>query len=259
MFAFPNDASTFTRVYRLHLRYPSEPRWSYDEFGKRLFCATVFLTARGTAAPTGYPDCDTATPAATYATVPWHNDGNRGDETIETWLQPAAGAWYKASSLAAGAPSASRSEDVLDLIPGTVYARALRYELNGLYNSGVTNPLDPTTWPAESRDSFTTDATVAAPTGFIDDGQGGAYLYGGKYYADQAFAWNSGLDYPWELWVAINSSDIADAGLYLTGASGHHTTDTRLVNATQYYYWLRYSTPESDFTAALGPITYSGA
>ena len=145
------------------------------------------------------------------------------------------------------------------LIPNTVYARALRYELNGQYNSGAEDTLTPGGWPALSRDSFTTDATGGAPTNFAVGTQSGPYLYGHKYYSDQEFAWNSGLDYPWELWVAINSSDIADAGLYLTGASGHHTTDTRLVNATQYYYWLRYSTPESAFTTALGPISYSGA
>lgn len=260
MFAFPNDALTITRVYRLHLRYPNEPRWSYDVFGKELFCATVFLTARGSAVPTGYPDCDTATPASTYATLPWHNDGNRGDEMIETWLQPAAGAWYKASSVAAGAPSASGSVVVSSLTDGTVYARALRYELNGQYNVGAESAADPSLWPAASRDTFTTAATGGPPTGFADDGQSAPYEYGHKYYADQAFVWDAAPGDPWELWVAIGSSDIADAGLYLTGASGHHTTDTRLVNATQYYYWLRYSIPESSFTTpALGPITYSGA
>jgi hypothetical protein len=260
LFAFPNESDTLTRVYQLHLRYPTEPRWSYSEYGKRLYCAALFQTARTTAGPAGCPTADSEVVASTYVTLTYTNVGNRGDEMLEVWLKAAGGSWYRATTVAAGAPAASDDVLVEDLIPDKAYDWALRYELNGIYNTGAEDSGDPSAWPVASVDAFTTDAEEAAPLSFAAGDQGAPFLYGRKWYCEQAFSWSGVLDYPWELWVAIGSSSIGDASLLKVGSSGAATTETRLIGALEYYYWLRYSLPQSEFTTpAVGPIVYTGA
>jgi len=262
LFLFPSETEGTTRAYVLHVRDPRKLRWSYDVYGRRLTCATVFLSA-GASAPVGYPDGDSTSPIAitsTAATTRHVNHSNQGDETVEVWMRVnPAGAWSMEAEAPVSGVGDTQSIPVTGLTPDTLYDVARRYRKNGLYNAGAENTADPTAWPAASRDQVTTLNTVAAPTSFAAGDQVGPYLYGGKYYCDQPFTWDNPSGYPWQLYMST-TTDINDGIDQGSGSSGTGMTLTRGKDThTDYYFFLKFTVPLSDWTSpALGPIRFDG-
>lgn len=156
------------RVYVLDVRTPGEWKWAgYWPLGFTPHCAFTLVTGSQLAtAPTGHPEWGSATPAGTYVDLSVVHFAHDGDETLEIWLQPAAGAWYLARSLivTTSSPQLVRVPGAggAALTPGTAYDGALRYRRGVLYGAGYQSA-DPSTWPSVSRGSFTTVIDPPAP------------------------------------------------------------------------------------------------
>lgn len=220
-------------VYALSLR--TEPwRWHFDELGRTLRAGARVYSRPTEPAPEGHPEAAATTAiTGTSATANWTNVDADGDETVEVWLKPGAGAWERKTSVVA-TTAAAQSTVLSGLTAGTVYDMAFRYRRGGAYTPGYTSD-DPAEWPASSRTSFTTGAPASATIQTASWSRTGA--------AAEQIALSLTLADPTLQTRILRSTtgNVADAVLVETLAAG----DTSCIDASVggevgYTYWVRH-------------------
>lgn len=255
-FVHPATGETATRIYKLAVRDPDNPRWLYDT-RPRLLLAGAVLSAEAAAAPPGYPDYVAATNlfGSTGRMNVQHVD-NEGDENWELWLRPAAGAWYRAATVAVNGVGTTQYQDVA-LTPSTNYDAAWRYERGGLYNDGAEDASDPTTWPALSQGTFASGSLAAGPNTF-DASDCYITTVGIKDYVTYDFTWeNIGLCEILEATV----NDVNAATVVLTNQNNGNAFGYAKLEGTtgDWYYWVRGESPLTTPTALnQNPLSYLG-
>lgn len=159
LFCFPLPGQSRTLAFALSLWRPDAPRWSYWALEAPVLCAA--LTAPGVpvvAVPPGFASAVTTSGSVGEATgsvsVTWTHNDAVGDESVELWYKPAAGAW----SLAATVPVATGNPTQTAAFSAGVVAGA--YEVQVRYRRGTQvrdtyQSADPDTWPAGSRGTGT--------------------------------------------------------------------------------------------------------
>ncbi len=169
-------------AYVLHLRNPSEPRWSFRRYGVALAGGGMLYSgvsgpvsggspsgggggggAGGAAAPEAYADITSLVAIGNAgATVNWTNIGTLvGGELAEIWSRLGGGYWVLSKDNVAVA-GASESEAISGLYPGLINEIAVRFKLVGVYGPSYTSS-DPSLWPAVSRDTITLGAALTPP------------------------------------------------------------------------------------------------
>ncbi len=132
--------------------------WSYGQSasvrdtGALIFDSGSLIDALDEA-PTGFPSSVSADAGATEARIGWTNTGALENETAEVWVKPAGGNWTLAAQIAVA--GATQEAVVGSLSVAVDYDAAVRYRRGGRYTAGYED--DPSSWPATSRTTFTTE------------------------------------------------------------------------------------------------------
>jgi hypothetical protein len=94
-----------------------------------------------------------------------------------------------------------------------------------------------------------------APTNFVLDSIGAPYQYKTIWYVPVYLSWDNPYSYPWEIYESA-SDDVNSAVDSWTGGSGT-TTQRDRVRYTEWYYFIRYTSPLSNWTTP-GVYVYYG-
>jgi hypothetical protein len=152
------------RVYALTIRVGGNWKWSYWELGFPARSAW-YMPPTGfglLSAPTGFPSSPVASSIDdTTADITWDNNAQTGNETVEIWIKPDSGPWALNRSVAVNL-AATQVAGVTGLSAGEGQTVAVRYRRCPFYTAGY-GGIDPLTWPASSRSTFSTTLT-SVPT-----------------------------------------------------------------------------------------------
>ena len=183
-------------AFVLSLKNKESERWSFRQYGKRLFSASLSIPAEAPRAVTGgAPDTDppliyqqalTVNPLSITTsgfTLSWTN-ANAGTinwtEVVEIWLrnQTDNGSWYKHAEQSIGTnPTQDTDAVITSLLNDRTYEVALRTRNGVNYTYGYTSS-NPADWPSVSRTTVLTfGGTLAAPTNFSVE-RGEPYPFG---------------------------------------------------------------------------------
>ena len=273
LFAFPNRDLGKTRVYALSIREPQQPRWSYFEWARAIWCAGTLYSVPG-GPPTGYAQPTTLTVTGWYQlNLTWNNVGAIGDETVEVWFQDAAGLFGKVEEVPVSGASQSRTY----VYPTPIFALgdtvtvALRYRRGTSYATGYDNPVT-SGWSAGAITNSTKSvaipaAPIADPTGTFE-ADCRTYLYGGKTYLQIKVGATITIDHG-SLDIYLGSTNVfASASLAgrvaITGGLGSVVTSgwlgdwliTGVPPGTDHYYlWVQQRGPDG---ATSNPVAVAG-
>lgn len=168
-FAFPDPEAGVTLVYVLSLFRDDNPQWIYWTFPDAILTAALFSTGLdafniepGTAdnvVTTGSVGLSTAEASVTHDLL-----DVVGDETVEYWYKPSAGAWALHTSVPVNTSGPSMTTTLTGgaLVAGA-YDVAVRLKRGSRVAAGYEGS-DPTTWPSASKASGTI-VVIATPTG----------------------------------------------------------------------------------------------
>jgi hypothetical protein len=213
------DIATFIfgrRGYALSNETPGKPKWSYVEFpwevdsAFRLFPAVLDAP---TGWPTFFPVVDWQAVSDFYATpkIQYHNAD--GDEILEVWLKPAAGAWalYRQLDILDNAPSefVRVGNPYLPLlIANTLYDAAVRFRRGGQYTDGYKGVT-----PAEWANGVAGNTVDPDPDSFIQftttntQRSGLTAVWSRLDAANEQFlvSWDGGPNVATEVWQRISN------------------------------------------------------
>jgi len=190
---FPDRAAGKTRAYLLSIRDPDQPRWSYAEFQRALWCAgRVYKPTGGTGAPVGYPQITAFTLTGLSGPVSITNVSAIGDETIEVWVSINGGSYAKTQEvLAAGASQTVTIGPSDGVIAAATVSVAVRYRRGSAYKSNYVNPVT-SGWDAAALAASVASATAGnvppSPSSFIVTGTSNSTI-GGKDFIAYAVGW----------------------------------------------------------------------
>lgn len=190
---FPDRAAGKTRAYLLSIRDPDQPRWSYAEFQRALWCAgRVYKPTGGTGAPTGYPQITAFTLTGLSGPVSITNVSAIGDETIEVWVKINSGAYAKTQEVAAvGATQTITIGPSDGVVAAATVSVAVRYRRGSAYKSNYVNPVTGG-WDAAALAASVASATAGnvppSPTKFQVLGTATS-ISGGKTFVTYTLGW----------------------------------------------------------------------
>jgi hypothetical protein len=257
------------RAYVLNLRIPSQPRWTYKEYGEELRCGGLFYVGSTSAVPEGFPENVVLTATASTLLVAWDNEDAVGDEQVEIWLQVGSGTWTRVRSLTVDGDS--QTETLTDddgVIPATLHTVALRFRRGLLYTDDYNDVSNPGSWPATSVDDATTDAGALPPSSFaLESSQ--VSTVGSKQYQALRFDIVPTESSPSTTEILEATVDNVDLASVVWSGSADLTQSeyfgSYLIQATASYryFWIRHAlpdgTPSDPVELAANPVNVSVA